>query len=136
MTRNSFQRRTLLPTEYMFGFDSTQGYLAFAASGIENQRQIAFGDADENDYSSHLYRLKQLAREGYIEAEWSVSTQGEGETYHSIRQMCLTTKGHELLERLQGESGAGQLKRRLKDLAWVVVTSVCTTLVVLYIRGV
>ena len=129
-------RKTLTPTEFVFGVDSTQGYLEFADSDQHNKSQIVFSTKDEQDYSSHLYRLKQLSRENFIEVEWEVVLKEGGQELYSIKQMSLTTSGRELLEKLRSNSKSGLLKTRFFNLLWVIVTAACTTLVVLYIKGI
>lgn len=131
----SLHRRTFFPTEYMFGLDSTQGYLEFAESSQENKAQIVFDNKDEASFLSHLYRLKQLERERLIEVSWSTRKTEDGKEYVSIDQMCLTTSGKEFLEKLRVASKRGRLTNRLKDLVWTILTSIATTLVVLYLKG-
>lgn len=130
-----YHRETLFSTELMFGFDSTQGYLEFATSSEENKSQVAFGADQENNYSTHLYKLKQLEKEGYIDIEWSRYVNSTGDEYIKIKQMCLTTSGRELLTQLKRKSRKGELKERTKNLIWVILTSIATTLIVLQIKG-
>lgn len=97
---SSFHRNTLFPSEYMFGLDSTQGYLEFADSPQDNKSQIAFRRSDEVNFLSHFFKLKQLEREKLIEVVWSTETI-EGIEYTKIGQMCLTISGKEMLEKLR-----------------------------------
>jgi hypothetical protein len=110
----SFHRATFFPSKYMFGLDSTQGYLEFADSSKDNKRQITFHKSDEADFLSHYFNLKQLEREKLIEVVW-VDEKIQGIDYIKIGQMCLTTAGKELLEELRSNSRRGQLKVKLQN---------------------
>lgn len=132
---NSLHRGTFFSTEHVFGLDSTQGYLEFAESPQDNKAQIVFDHKDEASFTSHLFRLKQLERERLIEVSWSTRKTEGGTEYVSIEQMCLTTSGKEFLEKLRSASKRGRLTRRIQDLTWTVLTSIATTLVVLYLKG-
>lgn len=131
---SGFHRDTLFPSEYMFGLDSTQGYLEFADSSQDNKRQIAFRKSDEADFLSHFFKLKQLEREKLIEVIWA-SEAIEGVEYIKIEQMCLTISGKDLLEKLRSNSRRGRLRVQLRNLFWTVLTSIITTLVVLYFKN-
>jgi DNA-binding PadR family transcriptional regulator len=82
------------------------------------------------------FQLLQLEREGLIQLEWEPHSTGAGRELLRLRQIALTTNGHRLLQELQAKSRLGQVKKKVGDLLWVVITSIITTLVVLKIRGV
>jgi len=117
----------------MFWLDSTQGYLEFAESEQRNKDQIRFRTDDVNNFETHLFKLKQLEHERFIEAHWRTETRDSGE-YFAIEQMCLTIAGKELLEKLRAASKRGRLKVQLRTVFWSVVTSIATTLAVLALR--
>ena len=118
----------------MFGLDSTQGYLEFADYYSADDVIIVFSKSDENDFSTHLYKLKQLESEGYIKVDWK-PYESEEDDRVIIKQICLTTSGKELLDKLHKSSKFGNLKGKVINLIWVVLTSIVTTLVVLEIKG-
>ncbi len=118
----------------MFGLDSTQGYLEFADYYPDGGSSVVFSKSDENNFSTHMYKLKQLESEGYLTIEWT-PYESEKEGMVTINQICLTTSGKELLDKLHKSSKIGHLKSKIINLVWVVLTSIVTTLVVLEIKG-
>ncbi len=136
MNTDKFYRGTFFPSEYVFGLDSVQGYLEFANSELRNKSMLVFPIDEENDFSSAYFKLKQLEREGHIEAKWEEATNSSGESHYKIKQMALTTSGHKLLDELRVKSRRGKLLMRLSNLFWIVLTSMVTTLVVLKLKGI
>jgi hypothetical protein len=135
MNTDKFYRKTLFNQELVFGLDSVQGYLEFSNSSQRNKSQLVFSPEDEGRFDSAFYKLKQLEHENYIEAKWELRENENGEKYFHIVQMCLTTSGHELLDKLTNNSKVAKLKHRVVNLLWVIVTSIATTLIVLYIKS-
>jgi hypothetical protein len=88
--------------------------------------RLSFDATEEKDITSHYSALCQLAKEGYIDARWSVSPAGGPE----IDQLVLTTAGRKLLEDLRVTSKAGRLKARAIAIFWSVITSAVTAFIV------
>lgn len=125
--------RTSIFRKGFFGTDSIQGLLELATWYNEgNVFRLTFNNKESTAYSDRLLdTLKQLEKEGYITLQFSNLTDD-----HIILDFIrLTISGHKLLSELRDKSTAGELKKRIGDLAWVILTSIATTLVVLWITG-
>lgn len=123
-------RTTFIPGNG-FGTDSIQGWLEFSLGYDRREWEVSCGKNDTESHSSPYFMLNQLKSEGYLYLEWETRKDGG----HTISQLSLTVDGHKLLDELKLKSKSGTLKKRITDLSWVVVTTICTTLLVLKIKG-
>lgn len=128
----NFERQSILRQNF-FGIDSIQGLLELA-TWYNEEKESGFSFSLDDDTSAHgvFNTLKQLEKEEYINLEFATGKEGHVE----LKTITLTIKGHKLLTELRDKSGAGKIKKRLADLGWVVITSVITTVLVLWIKGV
>jgi len=127
-----FARKSIFPKDHLSGMDSIQGILELAL-WYDNGKHILMNfSTGKTEYShSLLTTIRQIEKEGYIITQFS-ETQNNLVQLESIN---LTISGHKLLEELQNNSSSGKLKKRMADLLWIIVTTILTTLVVLWING-
>lgn len=90
--------------------------------------------SEKNKQGSALFNYLQLEKEDLVNIVL-IESKDDPEMLE-IDQMSLTVKGHQLHEELKNKSTIGSLKERVKSLIWVVLTTICTTLIVLTIKGV
>jgi hypothetical protein len=112
--------------------DSIQGFLEMAAWGREGHVVFCFDLADKDNVNSMYFQILQLEKEKYINVTWEHAPDG----YMQLKQISLTVEGMKLLDDLQHKSRFGMLKARFRDLLWIVVTTIITTLIVLKLKGV
>jgi hypothetical protein len=126
-----FARASIIRRDF-FGFDSIQGLLELA-TWYDEGKDVHFVFSRKTSKYSHrlLDTLKQLEREGYVTLQFSDTEDG----HMCLESITLTINGHKLLAELREKSAAGKLKRRLGDLVWVILTSILTTLAVLWVKG-
>lgn len=120
----------------MLGFDSIQGYLEIAHWYHKGYIKFVDNLNNKNEHSSIIFILNQLKDEGYIKTEWIEYKNDENEDYLELKQISLTTSGHKLLDELRGKSKRGQFKKRIINIAWTVITTIITTLIVLKLKGI
>ena len=126
-----FARASILRRDF-FGIDSIQGLLELATWYNEGKSVRFVFSTEESEYSYRLLdTLRQLEKEGYITLKFSDAR----DALVNLESIKLTISGHKLLTELRDKSAAGELKKRLGDLFWVILTSILTTLVVLWIKG-
>jgi hypothetical protein len=130
----SFERTSLVPEWRLFGLDSMQGYLELPEWYGKGHVRFSCDPSDRDDFQSMYFRLLQLEKDGLVLIQWDSNT-FNGEQLLTLKQISLTTAGHKLLAELRAKSRAGKLKERLVTLAWAIVASILTTLVVLAIKG-
>ncbi len=123
--------RTKFFSENVFGIDSIQGLLELGKWYELGQVRFCFSTIEGELANKPLQALKQLQSEGYLTIRLS-APDDETATLESI---SLTIAGHKLLSELHERSASGKLKKRLSELVWVVITSIVTTIVVLWIKG-
>ncbi len=127
MKKFSFARDTLLPKDF-FGLDSIQGLLEMAMT--YDKEDIGFGFNSNHPIYTYLC---QLEKEGYIHTEWS--PYNDDPKTKALDQISLTIAGHKLLEEIKNKSRTGKIKKRIIDLIWIIITTIITTLIVLYFKG-
>lgn len=128
------ERRSLLPDWGLFALDSVQGYLELAEWYAKRQVVFSCDPADSERFDSMYFQLLQLEKDGLIIIEWEPGFH-DGRNLVTLKQVSLTTAGDKLLGELRAKSRSGRLKDRFVTLAWAVVASVFTTLIVLAIKG-
>ena len=125
--RSSLIKRGLL------GLDSIQGLLELSTWYVgDDGGYITLSKKTSGHSGRNFETLKQLEKEGYVTLKF-LDENNEGVKLESV---TLTISGHKLLAELRDKSAKGRLKKRLGDLVWVILTSVLTTLVVLWIKQV
>jgi hypothetical protein len=120
----------------MLGFDSIQGYLEMAHWYHKGNIKFADNHNNKDEHWSIIFILNQLEDEGYIKTEWIEYKNDENEDYLELKQISLTTSGHKLLDELREKSKRGQFKKRIVNIAWTVITTIVTTLIVLKLKGI
>ena len=124
-----------MPERGLFSLHTVQDYLELACwYGDEEGVQFICTQDQMTDYGSMYSELNQLTEEGYLLVEWEPYPLENEPDGLLLKQITLTTAGHKLLDELDGKSKTGKLKKRVSELAWVVITSMATTLVVLWVR--
>lgn len=126
-------RKSFFPGRY----ESVQDCLELARWYEGERLQFVFLSDEQADHRSLYNQLNRLKREGYLVLEWGPYESQDDDLADAVflKQISLTTAGHKLLDELRAKSKAGRWKQRLGDLVWVVVTSIVTTLVVLWLSG-
>ena len=120
--------------EHLLGFDTVQDYLELACWYCEGGVNFICTQDDKASYKSMYSELNQLEKEGYLLVEWEPYALEDEPDGVLLKQITLTAAGHKLLEELNERTKTGRLKKRISELAWVIVTSIATTLVVLWLR--
>lgn len=128
------ERKSLLPDWHLFGLDSVQGYLELPEWYAKRYVVFSCDPADRERFDSMYFQLLQLEKDGLIVVEWKPES-SDGRELLTLRQVSLTTAGHKLLGEIKAKSRSGRLKERFVTLAWAIVASVITTLIVLVIKG-
>ena len=127
--------RTTYVRKHFFGLESVQDYLELAKNYKEGSVNLVCDKNDETKYESVLFNLKQLEKDEVIITEWEdyVNERIDGWV---LKQVSLTVKGHKLLDECVSKSKFGSLKTRITNLFWVVITAICSTLIVLQVKGI
>jgi hypothetical protein len=127
-----FYRKTLFQNRSL---DSIQAILEIHEQyGTPSGCYLCFAVADKGDPHSTLAHILRLQDEGYVRTTWD-SDQYSDRNLLKLESISLTIEGYKLLEELKAKSKWGNLKKKISDLFWVVVTSIVTTLVVLWIKS-
>ena len=84
---------------------------------------------------SFYSQLMQLEKDGYVTLVWEPFVNERMNDGLQLAQAMLTVSGHKLLQELREKSAPGRVKKRVVDLVWIVLTSIATTLAVLWVRG-
>lgn len=125
-----YSRKTLF-SQNAFGLDSIQGLLEMSDWYDTANLKISFRRSDLDRPTSILSRIKQLEKEGHI----SVNLKEDKDNMLQLTSIALTVNGHRLLKELTTDSTWGNFRYRFVQLFWVVLTSVVTTLVVIWLKG-
>jgi hypothetical protein len=112
-----------------FGVDSVQGLLELAEWYGEGHVAMSFNPDDSGKQVIDL--LNQLDQDGYVRVVWETMPEGA----LRLASATLTIKGHEHLYLLRERGGLRRVRKRLVDIAWMVLTSIVTTLVILQAKG-
>lgn len=122
-----FTRKTIFVRRPL-GVDSIQGLLELSTWYNDN-KYLYLGFPDNND--TLIVPLRQLEKEGYVIIKISKDERG----LDTLDEINLTISGYKLLSELREKSAMGKLKKRIGDLAWIIATTIVTTVVVLWIKG-
>ena len=95
---------------------------------------LNFSLGDSTNPESILFNLRELEKGGFINLCLEERIDPSGPLLKTTH-LSLTIAGRNLLDELQQKSRWGGLKKRIGDLAWIVLTSAVTTLIVLWIKG-
>ena len=125
-----FARKSLSP-KGISGIDSIQGILELALWYEGGGIKLNFSAVEKNYSHSQLNAIRRLEKEGYIIVQYSERV----DNFLQLESIALTVSGHKLLNELQDKSSSGKLKKRITDLLWIIITTIITTLVVLWIKG-
>ena len=129
--------RNTLANQDLLGLDSIQGILEFAERFPKAKFRLVVSEEDREHPYSEYSIIRQLEEEGYARATWTRDPEpnvGDGAPMLLLERLQLTIKGHEHLDSLRQRSKAGRWKKRIRDLAWIVPTSIITTLLTLLLR--
>lgn len=131
MKKFSFERKTLLKTDW-FGLDSIQGILYFI-DRYSDGSFLCFDQSTVSDVTGIYFYFQQLEKDGYVVL--NLIPKGNNPNILILRSAALTINGRKLLDELTAKSKSGSVKKRLIDILWIVVVSMITTLIALWIKG-
>ena len=125
----SLYRDTLRPRT-TFGFDTIQGLLELAQYGnSEGGVGFCVHESDRSRPYSLYAKLLDLEKGGYITLAWKpVSLSPPDSDLLRLETIMLTVQGHLLLDELKRKSKFGRLRSNFRDLIWVILTSIITTI--------
>ncbi len=137
----NFYRTTLIPKNGL-GIDSIQGFLEMANWYNDCRTILVCNKKDKDKHGTVFFILNQLEKDGIVNIEWSYNSfpnDKDMKDMLELKQISLTVQGYKLLDELQNKSKFGSLKIRIKNLIWIVlttiITAIITTLVVLKFKG-
>ena len=131
-----FYCETFIPKDPLLGLDSIQGYLEMAHWYHKGYVTLVDYVKNTSEHGSMIFILNQLKKDDLINLELTKYKNDDGEDLLELKQISLTIAGHKLLEELRKKSKRGQIKQRIKNLFWTVITTIITTLLVLKMKGI
>ena len=131
-----FYSETFIPKDPLLGLDSIQGYLEMAHWYHKGYVTLVDSVNNTSEHGSMIFILNQLKKDDLINLELVEYKNDDGEDFLKLKQISLTTSGHKLLDELREKSKRGQLKKRISNILWTMITTIITTLVVLKLKGI
>jgi len=123
-----------LPDRWPYSFHNNRYVLELAERYDDGRMYHSFDPQDCKRLSFVGSRVQTLERDGYIVVRYS-DREFDGRKLKQIDSMVLTAKGEKELIELRSKDPIRSLATRIHNLGWVVVTSIITSIITVWVLG-